>query len=498
MIYFSDCFNIDSGLLEEYGAFDISLLNDLPLFIDPFLIYGSQKPAYTQLHEDILKYLSFLREKSNRGNITDTEIASWYTFSEVKQNWFGFSLSGNGGTGLGPDFGRAMSSYMHIIFDDLFEESISETSHLEKAALFHIGVGKDNISDFTCNLIKAFLLDYTQNFADQFLQKPQVKLCMIEKAYFDYDIEKWMAKSYRLPIYNDDYIILTPRDLLTKDDNWINGNDLRGDFAGICNSIPNDQLRSDIHAFYHSKLPAPTYVGKGRRRRQKPFSQTDLATAINKTILKFPDIIDYFIKLKESDTEGAKSISDEKVQEVKALFYENVRQLISLLGEETDFYNITPKGAYEEAFDRVQFLKDVIENKDGYRLFYYKGNPIQREADLQVIYRLTWFSTPYDVNREVNNGRGSVDYSISFGAKDKVLVEFKLASNTKLKMNLKNQTKIYEVAGNAKQTIKVILYFDASELLRVTEILRELNLENDKNIFLIDAGNNKPSASKAR
>ena len=41
---------------------------------------------------------------------------------------------------------------------------ITQTSHLEKAGLFEIGVGKDNISDFTTNLIKEYLLEYTEKF----------------------------------------------------------------------------------------------------------------------------------------------------------------------------------------------------------------------------------------------------------------------------------------------------------------------------------------------
>ena len=43
MVYFSDIFNIDESILEEYGAMNISLLNDIPLFIDPFLLYASEK-----------------------------------------------------------------------------------------------------------------------------------------------------------------------------------------------------------------------------------------------------------------------------------------------------------------------------------------------------------------------------------------------------------------------------------------------------------------------
>ena len=43
-----------------------------------------------------------------------------------------------------------------------------------------------------------------------------------------------------------------------------------------------------------------------------------------------------------------------------------------------------------------------------------------------------WYNTAFDVNREVENGRGIVDYTISKGAMDKTLIEFKLASNSKL------------------------------------------------------------------
>ena len=45
-IYFSDFFNILPNDLEKYGAFNVSLINDLPLFIDPFLLFGRKKLEY--------------------------------------------------------------------------------------------------------------------------------------------------------------------------------------------------------------------------------------------------------------------------------------------------------------------------------------------------------------------------------------------------------------------------------------------------------------------
>ena len=39
-IFFSDFFDVKPEALKSYGAFNISLVNDLPLFIDPFLLSG--------------------------------------------------------------------------------------------------------------------------------------------------------------------------------------------------------------------------------------------------------------------------------------------------------------------------------------------------------------------------------------------------------------------------------------------------------------------------
>jgi hypothetical protein len=488
-IYFSDFFDVPTDVLDDYGAFNVSLINDLPLFIDPFLLFGSKKPEYQKLHDSILKYLSFLKSKSEQG-ITDlSQVKSWYLFPEVKQNWFGYSKIGNGGSGLGEKFGRAMSSSMHIVFDDLGKERITQTSHLEKAGLFEIGIGKDNISDFTTNLTKEFLLEYTEIFAKAHISIERLEVVHVDKAYFDYDLERWMPREYTLPYIFNDYVILTPRDILTKDDNWINGNDLRGDFKRICNSIPNDQLRNEILNYFKKKLPKPP--------KNKSNTQKEISVAVQETIRQFPEVIKWFIKLKEENKEGAKNISKQKVEEVETVFIHQISRFVELLQAETLFYETKAESSYEEALKRLHFLKQVIENNDGYRLFYIDGKPIKREDDLQIIYRLTWYASDYDVNREPNNGRGPVDYSISKGTKDKTLIEFKLASNSKLKQNLAKQVEIYEIANNANKSIKAILYFDNSELKKVSKILKELKTENSPNIILIDAGR-KSSASNVK
>ena len=169
-LYFSDYFDVPQKAIKKYGAFNISLVADLPLFIDPFLLFNSKKEEYQKLHTEIIRYLQFLKSKSS-SSLERGLLNAWYRFPEVKQNWFGFTDISNDGHGLGPKFASALNENLDNIFRDFGKESVTVSSHLEKLCLIREGVGKDNISDFTTNLVKAFLLDYTETFARKYLKK---------------------------------------------------------------------------------------------------------------------------------------------------------------------------------------------------------------------------------------------------------------------------------------------------------------------------------------
>ena len=214
--------------------------------------------------------------------------------------------------------------------------------------------------------------------------------------------------------------------------------------------------------------------------------------------MRYPEILDYYIKDKEERSEQAAPLSESKVEAAQKQFIVAVRSFVQDYLEPTGFYQ-QPKDTYEEAMKRILFLKDVVENKGGHRIFYVNDEPIEREADLQILYRLTWYATTSDITREANDGRGPVDFKASRGSGDKTLIEVKLAKNTHLERNLGKQLEIYEKASDATQpSIKVIIYFTSEQLARVQRILQKLKLERDSSIILIDArADHKPSGSKA-
>jgi hypothetical protein len=486
--FFNEYFGVTADQVDNYGAFNVSIINDLPLFIDPFLLFNSPKLEYQQLHADILKYMMFLRDKIISGSVSDDLVKAWFMFPEVKQNWLGFSLHGNGGSGLGKDFAEALRVNLKGLFANFGKETITSGSHIEKVCLVRSGVGRDMISDFTTNLLKDFLCRYTETFAVARIDPSLRRKVPINKAIFNYATQSWDRRTYDLPWGGDDFVLLTPKDMLTRDENWINRTDMIRDFESIPVAIPDAELRGQVFNYFERIL-----AEKGER----VLTQKDKDEAAIRTIMSFPELVDYFIKLKEASGDEATDISSEKVIETKQVFETQVKELQQRLAAHTLFYK-TGKSTYDETHKRLAYLKDVIENKGGHRIFYRDGVAVQRESDLQIMFRFVWFGSPSDVGTEANDGRGPVDYKISRGAKDKTLVEMKLAKNTGLERNLERQLPIYQAASDARNGIKVIIYFSDTEKLRVEGILRKLKLDGHKDIVLIDArADNKPSGSKA-
>jgi hypothetical protein len=139
--------------------------------------------------------------------------------------------------------------------------------------------------------------------------------------------------------------------------------------------------------------------------------------------------------------------------------------------------------SYREALSCLNYLKNCIEHRGCHVLFHCK--PF-KEKHLHCLFDLACRDIKCDINKEVNNGRGAVDFKISMG-KDQTLVEFKMASNPHLKRNLKNQLSIYAKANNDPEKFIVIVYKTLGQGEKVDAIIRDLNLSNHSNLIVINA-----------
>lgn len=487
---FSSYFNISKSALAEYGALDISLLFDMPLFIDPMLIFSSDKPEYNKLHESIIRYFHFLATATV--DMQFQNCRQWFLFPEIPNNWLGFSVHGNKGHAFGEDFASFLHKNIAFIFST---ENITKGFHFEKVTLLNKGDGRDKISDLTLNLILDFICTYTENFAISYIDESQRKDFRVDKAIFDYNTKSFVPKTYNLPFIYDEngipeYVLLTPTDLLRADDVAVNKRDMLKNFNNIVASIDNAALRAyvnnyiseEVHEFEAQRLKDHKTVNESSRDKVK-------LQAFEQLLEKFPVLYDYYIKLKEENPESANSDSSFILS-----FMDKTEEIIRDFPEYEASNSTIAKN---EAISRVKYLKHCIEDCDGYKLLYDEnGKPVGDEKTLQRIFHFVWYKSICKISAETNNGRGPADFVVSIGAEDQCVIEFKLASNSKLS-KVFDQSEVYKKAHGAKHCIQVIFYFDEKELNKIDRLLLESgkNNERDRTIFIIDCMK-KLSASK--
>jgi hypothetical protein len=482
-IHFSDFFNVPARLLEEYGAFDVSLITDMPVFIDPFRLYASDKKEYQELHNLIIKYLCFLRDYcQSKETLCEGKMEEYFYFPEVKNLYMGFSETGNKGRGLGKKFAKALHRCFIGKLKDFGNETVTQCSHLEKLCIIEDGVGRDFVSDFSANLIKGYLLQFTENFARKYLEVDMCEIRAVNRAYFDFDKKTWKDKEYFLPIFEGDFVLLAPRDMLTRDETWISHNGLLKNFRRLPQTISDEALRSKLSDLIESVCNHSQKISnKEKIQKYKTFLELH------------PEIADWYIKNQEDNKEQALFSLSEKIADTELIFVKRTKDAatkLQLLG----FYKQSLT-SLEDAREKIGYFKTFIEDNDGYKLLYGKNGERLSEAYMQLAFRLLWYGSDKDVNREVNNGRGPVDFKISYGNGDKCIIEFKWASNPKLKENLQFQPEIYAKANGTNNKLCVVLYVSKQELSKVEKVLAEIGKTNDKNVILIDASKKKSASN---
>lgn len=464
------------------------------------LIFNSDKPEYKKLHEDIIRFFNFLYEQSKLPYDTGI-LKTYFSFKEIKNNWLGFSKGTNQGKGLGMNFAEFLVNHLGFIVDT---HDISTGTHIEKALLLYDGNGKDKISDMTVNLILGYLAEYTQNFAKKYIAKEFLSEFPINYE-FNYSTGSYKSKMFTLPfIINGkgsyEYVLLTPRDILRVDEPAISKKNFEKSYSDIRQTIDNDILRTQLNHYITVRIAQ--YQKDCEERKHKPTEKELLRVekkAFYEATKEMPWLYDYFIKYVELNGDTFSELSDEEVSSQLTKFFENTKKFIQIY--KSNYPNeFGEPNSREELIKRINYFKHCIEDCDCYKCLYDKsGIRITTEDDLQRFFKLVWYGTLYDVNYEANNGRGELDVKVSFGAKDKTIAEFKLASNSKLK-DICEQAEIYEKATQTThETVYVIFYFTAEEKNHVIELISKSKNKDKllKNSILIDCRkDNKQSGSK--
>lgn len=132
------------------------LVGDLPLCIDPFLLYKSRDQELRNLHAAIVAHFAEGVSALSRGN--EEEAAHILDFPEAAEIGFGYGATDKRGSGLGSLLTNLLVHSLRLS-PGIMERGIR---HVEEMQLISPGIGPDRIGDIASNILKEYLIAYTQ------------------------------------------------------------------------------------------------------------------------------------------------------------------------------------------------------------------------------------------------------------------------------------------------------------------------------------------------
>jgi len=472
---FSEHFNVKCLGDEEW--FDPILTQDTRLFIDPFSVFKSTDDLFKDSYSEMMYFFQqafelVAQSGGLKNHLSYKKAESMLLFPEVNSICLGYSNTRRG-SGTGPKWAKTLTENISSIIS----KGITNISHFEELGIFCEGIGPDRLSDMTANLLKNRLVTYTQRVCN--IHNIHMEKKRLQHATFDYQFKRWGDVEYLLPVNpfkQNTPILLVPKSFLNVLPE-INSDD----FSETINLA--ERLRNDFNYEVDRNLDK---------------------SKIAQIAIEHYGLVQEYIRAVEAREPN--SFSDLMKRTLRYSWYELSKEVVS--NHNFTFGDVDDENIFfEKISDFVKYFKDFVELRSGYKLLWNDTKTTPRsEEDVQLLFKGILDehcrANNIDLTREVNQGMGPVDFRFSYGYTNRVLLEAKLAKNTKFWNGLKGQLPQYMKIDSCKKGIFLVIVYSEKDIERIKniqEITRETCLLHNVEIkvVIVDARTtNKESASK--
>ena len=188
---------------QEEVDFAIPFLDeDIPLYLDPFLLWKSPSQQDNSLHTTIIHAFNFIGNLYLKNENKAIELLK--TISECDEVGLG-----NSKTRHGKKIGDKLANEILTVFKDIPQIRQKGLTHLEELQLLIENFSKDRVSDISCNIIKSFLFDYTM----QQCQNYNIPVKSVKQDYFDCKKLRIVTEKLNIPINpnTEEAVLLVPK-----------------------------------------------------------------------------------------------------------------------------------------------------------------------------------------------------------------------------------------------------------------------------------------------
>lgn len=466
-IKFSEQFNVSSSAIESTGVFDVILDVDTRVFIDPALLELCTEPEFVGARSKIENYFSkiitLLRHSRKSDDMYWRRADSLLKFTELSGTCFGYSQNGTGGNAIGSVLRGAILKTIK----ELMNEGETDPVLFELLGVFQEGIGCDRVSDLITFILREEILKYTQRV---------VTMASIPTITVSFNSRQYLTC---LNPHNNKPLLLIPSTILSPlpiADNF-------DDIDRICQE--NERVRQEINAYFNL----------GRKNK---LHKTQILSLMHSSLSFRTALVNAYKTVPKNTYDFSNDPAGEYAWLAAAREYVS-KYPLSL----TDLPLETTDDVLSVARAICDRFKMLVENNGLSKLLYDSTGAPKHESAAQLLFFGVADSycdaNNIDLTKEGNNGRGPVDFKLSRGSKEKVVVETKLTSNSQLRHGIEIQLPIYMKQEKTKQAIYLII--DNGHPKALENFIRFYNgLDQDtkrKITYIIIDATPKLSASKA-
>lgn len=454
---FTDEFSIDIELFNSTGALDIILDVDSNYFIDPALLRICSVPEFVNASRIAEKYFSdiivLVKHSKSVGDIYWKKADRLLTFKEIKGTCLGYSNQGTSGNAIGKELRKNILETIK----ELQKSGEVDPIIFELLNVFQEKVGCDRVSDLLTYILKNQIIEYNVRL-NNILDIPR-------------DVNGLCFNPY-----NKTNILLLPKQILSP----LPVTEYFDDIGFAC--AENERVRTEINKYLD--LGDRTKLTKkeiDHLLKEKNDYRYEIVSNYKKIVVKEYD----FIKDPAGEIVWYK-ISKEQVNNYPL----DLIQPTDIVEMET-----VVKKIYQQ-------FKRLIEENGLWRLLYDDDKPKHESAAQLLFFGIAdayCLANNIDLSREVHNGHGPVDFKLSKGATQKILIEIKLTSNPQLMHGFKKQLPLYMKQENTERAIYLVIdNGHRKQLDAFQDYYNSLKPKDRKKIKYISIdGSKQESASKA-
>lgn len=410
---FSEAFGVVRSDADDW--FDSHLTIDTKLFIDPVLLLeagGEWAEAHNELVAHFVHCYGLVAKATGPGSVSGNAARRLLTFPEPYELGLGYTASGTRGSGSGDRFAERMADGIAVAL----AHGLDHPEHIEEIGILNEGIGADRISDATANVIKARLIAYTQAVAGR--HGVPLSAHKVRHARVTLDVARWHDEEVQLPTnpLTGRAIILVPEMILNglptlNADDWFDAH-------------VNDDIRLSLNLKVGQAVTKASIVSWARRYPERVRDWARAQTS-RKDLAGYNFGADP-LGVVQWDREPVQFVAEHPLPPRSVTTHDDLLELVA---------------------EVINCFRIFIEEQRGWSLLWNDDGSEKPEAAVQLLFLgvAQQYLREFDVelDREVELGRGPVDFKASSGTSARLLIEVKKLHNGKFWNGLQDQLPSY-------------------------------------------------------